>query len=61
VQKIVIEIVNDFFSERKIPTEINKNQSQNEHGYFNVTGSTVQKIGRAQAIFWEVGGAYEYL
>jgi len=34
----------------------------NKHGFFNVTGSTVQKIGReVQADFFrEVGGAYEY-
>jgi len=32
------------------------------HGYFNGTGSTMQKIGTAQANFFrEVGGAYEYL
>jgi len=28
-----------------------KNQSENEHGYFNVNASTVQKICRAQADF----------
>jgi len=49
----VIEIVTDFFQNEQLlilensDQKIDKNQSQNEQGYFNVTGLTVQKIGRA--------------
>ena len=52
-----IEIVIDFFcifqcSFWIILTEIDKNQLENEHGYFDVKDFTVQKIGRAQADFF---------
>ena len=46
----VIEIVTDFFQNEQLlilensDQKIDKNQSQNEQGYFNVTGLTVQKI-----------------
>jgi len=48
-----------YYTVQKIVIEIPLKSARNKHGYFNVTGSTVLKIGRAQAIFFpEVGGAY---
>jgi len=62
MQKIVIEIVIEIAIEyfrtssarfEKFWLKLTKNQSWNQHGYFYVTGSTVQKIGGAQAdFFW---------
>ena len=65
----VIEIVIDFserttFVLKKNLIEIDKKINHRTNtAIFYVTGSTVQKIGRAaQADFFrEVGGAYEYL